>query len=133
MGRILRYLLLAVVVLGVAFYFYQRNIVAIPVSTADLAAGGAYSDADKTTLKTACAALIKKDTDTVCGCVTDKAGAFSPFERKLITAAFQEKLSDVVALTKGMIASGIPADQMKAAEEAGRKHLTELRTSCKAG
>ena len=133
MGRILRYLLLAIVVLGVAFYLYQRNIAAVPLSAADLEKGGAFSDTDKSALKTACAALIKKDSDKVCGCIIDKAAGYSHFDRMVMTATFQEKLSDIVGLTKGLIDSGLPADTIKAAEAASKQHFTELRTTCGAG
>ena len=133
MGRILRWLLLALVIAGVAFYFYQRNIAAVPVSAADLEKGGAYSDAEKSTLKTACANLVKKDSDKVCGYIADKAGEASHYQRMVMTAMFQEKPADVIGLAKGLIASGIPAVKMKAAEEDAKKLHQDMKTTCGAG
>ena len=133
MGRFLRWLLVALVVAGVAFYFYQRNIAAVPVAASDLETGGTFTDDEKSALKTACVNLIKKDSDKVCGCITDKAAAFSHFDRMVMTATFQEKVSDIVGITKGLIASGIPADKIKAAEEAGKQHFSDLKTTCGAG
>ena len=68
MVRFLTIVLLLLVLLGVGFYFYQRNIAAVPVTAADLEKGGATA-AERTALTTACAARIKKDRDKVCGCI----------------------------------------------------------------
>jgi hypothetical protein len=131
MRRILMYLVLALIVLGVGFYLYQRNIAPIPVSAADLEKGGAFSDAEKSALAAACAATIKKDTDKVCGCITDKAASgLSRFERMMATASFQGKVSDLVGITKGLIDSGIPADKVKAAESDAKTRFTDLTKTC---
>jgi len=133
MGRFLLWLLLAVVVIGAGFYFYQRNIAAIPVTAADLEKGGSYSDADRSAIRTACANLIKKDTDKVCGCIADKAGEATRYQRMVITAIFQEKPADLVGLAKGLIASGIAPDKMKAAEDSARQLHQDMKASCGAG
>ncbi len=131
MRRILSLLLLAVVVLGVGFYFYQRNIAPIPVAAADLEKGGAFSDGEKTALTAACSATVKKDTATVCGCIAGKAATdLSRFERMMATASFQGKLSDVVGITKGLIDSGIPAAKVKAAESDAKTRFSDLTKSC---
>lgn len=134
MGRFLTYVLLAIILLGVAFYFYQKNIQAIPVTAGDLEKGGNFSDAEKTSLVAACKGWIKKDGDTVCGCISDKvASEFSRFDRQVLTATFQEKLSDIVALTKGLVQSGIPPEQVKAAEDGGKGRIKDMLKSCNAG
>jgi len=131
MRRFFMYLLLAIVVIGVGLYLYQRNIAPIPVTSSDLDKGGVFSDADKAALTAACSAAIKKDTDKVCGCVTEKAGTdLSRFERMVALASFQAKLSDIVGLTKGLIDSGIPADKVKAAEQDARQRFTDLTKTC---
>jgi len=131
MGRFLLYLLLALVVIGVGFYIYQRNIAPVPVVASDLDKGGAFSDDEKTGLKTACMAFMKKDPDKVCGCIMDKAGTdFSRFDREIMTATFKEKLSDIVGLTKGLVDSGIPMDKMKAAESDSKQRLSDLMKTC---
>lgn len=134
MGRIIGYLLLAIVVLGVGFYLYQRNIAAVPVVASDLDKGGAYSDAEKASLKSACADHFKTNTDKVCGCVADKVGAgFSRFDRMILTATMQEKLADIVGITKGLIASGIDPAKMKSAESDSRQRVTDLIKTCNPG
>lgn len=133
MGRFLTYLLLVLIALGAAFYFYQKNIQAVPVTAADLEKGGNFSDAEKGALVAACKGWIKKDGDTVCGCISDKvATQFSRFDRMVLTATFQEKLSDIVGITKGLVQSGIPADQVKAAEEGSKGRMKDMLASCNA-
>ena len=133
MRRVLTVLLLAIVALSAAFYFYQRNIQAVPVTAADLDKGGTYSAEERASLTSACTARIKKDGEKVCGCITDKvATEFSRFDRMLITATFQEKLSDIVAITKGLVQSGIPVDKVKSAEDGAKARMKDLMKTCNA-
>ena len=133
MRRILTVLLLAIFALGIGFYFYQRNIVAVPVTAADLDRGGTFSADDRATFKSACTARIKKDSETICGCISDKiAREFSRFDRLVITASFQERLSDIVGLTKGLVQSGIPAEKVKTAEEGSKVRIKEMLKACNA-
>jgi hypothetical protein len=125
------FLVLAIIAIGVAFYLYQRNIAPIPVTAADLDKGGSFSDAEKAALTSACSGAIKKDTDKVCGCLVDKAGTdLSRYERMMMTATFQAKLSDLVAIGKGLIDSGVPADKVKAAEQDGKQRLSDISKAC---
>ena len=48
----------------------------------------------------------------------------------IMTATLQEKLSDIVGITKGLIASGIDPDKMKAAESDSRTRVTDLMKTC---
>lgn len=133
MGRFLSYILLLLVLAGVGFYFYQRNITPIAVTVSDLEKGGSFSADERAAMKTACMARIKKDGDKTCGCIADKSATeVSRFDRQIITATFQEKLSDVVALSKGLVASGIPVDKVKAAEEGNKARVKEIMKSCSA-
>ena len=133
MRRILTIVLLVLVTLGVGFYFYQRNIAAVSVTAADLDKGGSYSTDERTTFKAACVMRIKKDGETVCSCINDKiATEFSRFDRLVITASFQEKLSDIVGLTKGLVQSGIPAEKVKTSEEGAQVRIKEMLKTCRA-
>lgn len=133
MGRFLSFVLLLLVLSGVAFYFYQRNIAPVPITAADLEKGGSFSPAERDSMKSACVAAVKKDGDKVCGCIADKAGAdVSRFDRLVMTATFQHKMADVVALSKGLVNSGIPADKVKAAEDGSRQRVRDIMKSCNA-
>ncbi len=133
MGRFIQVLLLVIVVLGVGFYVYQRNIAPVPITAADLEKGGNFSSDERATLTSACSARFKKDTDKVCGCIANKVTTeFSRFDRLVITASLQEKLSDIVSLTKGLVQSGIPADQVKNAEDGSRTRVKDMLKTCSA-
>ena len=53
MGRFIRILLVALVVLAGSFYLYQRNIAAVPVSAADLDKGGTFTTEEQSSLTAA--------------------------------------------------------------------------------
>lgn len=133
MRRVFSLLLLAVLALGIGFYFYQRNIQAVPVTAGDLEKGGNFSADERLALTNACAARIKKDGEKKCGCIADKvATELSRFDRMVITATFQERLADIVGITKGLVQSGIPADKVKVAEEGSKTRLKDMLKSCDA-
>ena len=50
----------------------------------------------------------------------------------IITASLQEKLSDIVGLTKGLIESGIPAAKVKEAEDGSKVKVKEMLKTCNA-
>lgn len=133
MGRFLSFVLLAVILLAGGFYLYQRNISAIPVTAADLDKGGSFPADERTAMTSACKTRITKDGDKVCGCIADKsASEISRFDRLVMTATFQGKLSDVVGLSKGLIQSGVSAEKVKAAEDGNKARVKEILKSCNA-
>lgn len=131
MGRFLTYLLLIIIAIGAGFYFYQRNITPLAVTAADIEKGGSFSADERATLVNACTARAKQDGAKVCGCIADKAATdLSRFDRLVMTASFQQKLSDIVAAGKGLIASGIPAEKIKAAEEGSKVRMKDIMKTC---
>jgi len=131
MGRFLTYLFLFIFALGLGLYLYQRNIVPIAITAADIEKGGAFSTAERAALVDACAARAKQDGPKVCGCIADRAATdLSRFDRLVMTASFQQKLSEIVAAGKGLIASGIPAEKIKSAEDGSRERMKEIMKSC---
>lgn len=131
MGRFLTYFLLVLIALGLGFYFYQRNIEPMTVTAADIEKGGTFSASERAALVSACTARAKQDGEKVCGCIADKAATdLSRFDRLVITASFQQKLSDIVAAGKGLIASGIPADKIKTAEDGSKQRMKDIMKTC---
>ncbi|MEQ1697360.1 MAG: hypothetical protein ABL901_16125 [Hyphomicrobiaceae bacterium] len=131
MGRFLTYLFLVIIALGAGFYFYQRNITAIPVTTADIEKGGSFSAAERAALVSACTTRTKQDGETICGCIADKAGTeLSRFDRIVMTASFEQKLSGIVAAGKGLVASGIPAEKIKTAEDGSKVRMKDIMKTC---
>ena len=131
MGRFLTYLFLAIIALGAGFYFYQRNITPLTVTTADIEKGGSFPAEERTALVNACTTRAKQDGPKVCGCIADKAATeLSRFDRLVMTATFQQKLSDIVAAGKGLIASGIPAEKIKTAEDGSKARMKDIMKTC---
>lgn len=133
MGRFLGFVVLLFVLAGIGFYVYQRNITAIPVTAADLDKGGSFPSDERAAMKSACASRIAKDGDKVCGCIVEKSATeISRFDRLVMTATFQGKLADIVALSKGLVGSGVPPDKVKAAEDGNKARVKEILKSCNA-
>lgn len=131
MGRFLTYLFLAIIALGAGFYFYQRNITPIAVTVADIEKGGSFSAQERADLVNACSARAKQDSAKVCGCIADRAATdLSRFDRIVMTASFEQKLSGIVAAGKGLVASGIPAEKIKAAEDGSKVRMKDIMNSC---
>jgi hypothetical protein len=131
MGRFLTYLFLIIIALGAGFYFYQRNITPLAVSVSDIEKGGSFSAEERANLVNACTVRAKQDGAKVCGCIADKAATeLSRFDRLVMTASFQQKLSDIVAAGKGLIASGIPAEKIKAAEDGSKVRMKDIMKTC---
>lgn len=134
MGRFLTYLLLAVIVLGGAFYFYQKNIPAASVSLSDFDKGGSFSAAERADMTAACTTRFTTDGPKICGCMADKSSTeLSRYDRMMLTAVFKKKtLSEGVALAKGMVAAQIPPDKLKAAEDGAGTRIKEMWKTCSA-
>lgn len=133
MARLAKLMLLATVVLGAVFFYYVRNVTAVPLTAADLDRGGRYTTEERATLKSACVAQTQKDAEQVCGCVVDKAATdVSRFDRLVLTATYRQKLADVVALSKGLAESGIARAKVKAAEDESRARVRDMLKACNA-
>ena len=81
------------------------------LDAADLKVGGIYPPAERQALLDACQKNMKAPAadKSACTCIADRAGTeFSRFERLVLTAGFEGSPTKIVALTKGLIASGIP-------------------------
>ncbi len=133
MARLVKLMLLATVVMGAAFYIHLRNIAALPVALADLDKGGAFSAEERSTLKAACVARTRTDAERACGCLVDKAGSeLSRFDRMVMTATFQQRLADVVALSRGLSQSGVARAQLKSVETDSRARVRDVMKACNA-
>lgn len=131
MMRFLTYFLLAIIALGAGFYMYQRNITPLTVTVADIEKGGSFSTEERAALVSACTGRAKQDGEKVCACIADKSGTeLSRFDRMVMIASFQQKFADIVAAGKGLIASGIPAEKIKAAEDGSKQRMKDIMKTC---
>jgi len=121
---------LAVVIGG---YYWASTVEGVRLTAEDLKPGGAYPPEERQALLDSCHKNLKKPPqDTgACTCIADKAGTdFSRFERLALTAGFEGSPTKIVALTKGLIDSGIPQNEVDAMEAGSKTRINDLMKAC---
>jgi hypothetical protein len=121
---------LAVVIGG---YYWASTVESVKITPEDIEVGGSYSPEERTTLLDACHKNLKKPAaeKDACTCIADKAGTeFSRFERLALTAGFEGSATKIVALTKGLMDSGIPQNEVEAMEAGSKKRINDLMAAC---
>jgi len=121
---------LAVVIGG---YYWASTVESVKLAPEDIKVGGAYPPEERQTLLDAC----RKNFETpaadkdACTCIADKAGTeFSRFERLALAAGFEGSATKIVALTKGLMDSGIPQAEVEAMEAGSKKRIDDLMAAC---
>ncbi len=123
-------LVFAVIIGG---YYWASQIESVKLTPEDLKVGGAYPADERQALLDACQKNMKKPVDDkgACTCIADKAGTeFSRFERLALTAGFEGSATKIVALTKGLMQSGIPETEVDAMEAESKKRIDDLMNAC---
>jgi len=127
----------AIVLLGVVAivgtFFWASTIQSVKLTEADLQVGGAYPAEERQQLLDICAKKRKTGTegDDRCVCVADRAGKdFSRFERLVFIASFEGNPTRIVALTKGLIDSGIPQSRVEELQKDSRSRIDGLLKAC---
>ena len=126
-------LFLAVAAILFGAYFWASSIDSVRISTEDLEVGGSYPDDERQALLNACKAKRSGtgDAETVCNCIADRAGTeFSRFERLILTASFEGSPTKIVALTKGLLDSGVPEPRLEEMEQQSNQRTQKLLSSC---
>ncbi len=137
---VLKWVLVIFGVLFIAFfaiiiggYYWASTVESVKVTADDIKAGGDYPPEERQALLDACNKNMKKPANDTgaCTCIADKAGTdFSRFERLALTAGFEGSPTKIVALTKGLMDSGIPKPEIEAMEAGSKKRVDELMTAC---
>jgi len=123
--------ILLVVIMGT--FYWASTVESVKLTEADLQVGGAYSEAERKELLDICNQKHKAGTegDDRCVCVTDRAGKdFSRFERLVFIATFEGNPTRVVALTKGLIDSGIPQSRVEELQKDSKSRIETLLKAC---
>lgn len=130
---ILGVLFLAVLAIIIGGYYWASTVESVRLTAEDLKVGGAYPPEERQALLDACQKNLKKPADEsgACTCIADKAGTeFSRFERLALTAGFEGSATKIVALTKGLIDSGIPQAEVDAMEAGSKARIDALMSAC---
>jgi hypothetical protein len=119
----------AVAMFGVLYW--ASGIESVQVTEADLAIGGSYSPAEKEALIAACNGRnVAKRADT-CTCIADRAGTeLSRFLRLVLTATLEGSATKIVAVTKGLLDSGVPEEKIKGVEQQSEQRFKDLMNAC---
>jgi hypothetical protein len=126
-------LFLVVLAIFIGGYYWASTVESVKLDAADLKVGGAYPPEEHQALLDACQKNLKKPADDkgACTCIADKAGTdFSRFERLALTAGFEGSPSKIVALTKGLMHSGIPQAEVDAMQADSKTRIDNLMSAC---
>jgi hypothetical protein len=126
-------LFLVVLAVIVGGYYWASTVESVKITAEDIKVGGAYPPEERQALLEACQKNMKKPADDkgACTCIADKAGTdFSRFERLALEAGFQGSPTKIVALTKGLMNSGIPQAEVDAMEAGSKTRINDLMTAC---
>ena len=123
------FLIGAAVVFG--FIYWASTVESVQVTEADLAVGGSYPPEERQMLLDACNRRAKAKGKDSCTCIADRAGSESSrFERLILTATLDGSPTKIVAITKGLIASGVSQEKSEALEKDSEKRFDALMKAC---
>jgi hypothetical protein len=129
------------IVFGVLFFagaaatfgvlYWASGVPSVQVTEADLAVGGSYSPAEKEALIAACNGRNVAKREDTCTCIADRAGTeLSRFLRLVLTATLEGSATKIVAITKGLLDSGVPEEKIKGVEQQSEQRFKDLMNAC---
>lgn len=129
------------IVFGVLFFlgaagvvgvvYWASSVETVQVTQADLAIGGSYPPEEKQALLDACNGRNVEKREDTCTCIADRAGTeLSRFLRLVLTATLEGSATKIVAVTKGLIASGVSEDKTKEVEKESEQRFKSLLQAC---
>ena len=123
------FFLVAAGVVGVLYW--ATSVETVQVTQADLAIGGSYPPEEKQALLNACNGRNVEKRDDTCACIADRAGIeLSRFLRLVLTATLEGSATKIVAVTKGLIASGVSEEKTKEVEKESEQRFKSLMQAC---
>jgi hypothetical protein len=130
---ILGSIVLAGLIVIVGTFYWASTVQSVKLTEADLKIGGDYPAEERRELLDICAKKRKPgaEGDDRCVCITDRAGKdFSRFERLVFIASFEGNATRVVALTKGLIDSGIAQSRIDELQKDSKTRIDGLLKAC---
>ena len=129
------------IVFGVLFFlaaagvfgvlYWASSVPTVQVTQADLAIGGSYPPEEKQALLNACNGRNVEKRDDTCACIADRAGTeLSRFLRLVLTATLEGSATKIVAVTKGLIDSGVSEEKTKEIEGESEQRFKSLMQAC---
>jgi hypothetical protein len=130
-----------VIVFGVLFFlgaaamfgvlYWASSVESVHMTEADLAVGGSYPPEERQALLNACNGRNVKKREDSCTCIADRAGTeLSRFLRLVLTATLEGSATKIVAVTKGLLDSGVPEEKTKEIEKQSEERFNALMQAC---
>ena len=111
--------------------YWASSVETVAVSQADLAVGGSYPPEEKQALLDACNGRNVEKREDTCTCIADRAGTeLSRFLRLILIGTLEGSATNIVAVTKGLIASGVSEEKTKELEKESEQRFKSLMQSC---
>jgi hypothetical protein len=111
--------------------YWASSVETVQVTQADLAIGGSYPPEEKQAMLDACNGRNVEKRDDTCTCIADRAGTeLSRFLRLVLTATLEGSATKIVAVTKGLIASGVSEEKTKEIEAESEQRFKSLMQAC---
>ena len=132
-----------VIVFGVLFFlgaaamfgvlYWASGVESVHVTEADLAVGGSYPPDEKLALIDACNGRNVAKREDSCTCIADRAGTeLSRFLRLVLTATLEGSATKIVAVTKGLLDSGVPEEKTKEVEKQSEQRFKDADAGLRA-
>lgn len=116
-------------VIGV--YYWASGIESVQVTEADLATGGSYTPAEREALIRACESRNVSKRPDSCTCIADRAGTdLSRFLRLILIASLEGSASNIVAITKGLMESGVAPEKVEETEKNSEQRFEAIMQAC---
>ncbi len=113
--------------------YWASTVESVKVTASDLEVGGSYPADERQSLLASCQKTVESPSSEspACACIADKAGTeLSRFERLMLVAGLEVSPTKIVALTKGLIDSGIPEAKVNEMEANSKQRIEGLMESC---
>lgn len=126
-------LFLAFLAIVIGGYYWASTVESVKLTQADLQVGGEYPADERQALLDACSKNMKAPADdqNACTCLADKVGTdLSRFERLTLTAGFEGSPTKIIALTKGLMDSGIPQSEVEAMQSKSQARINDVIKAC---
>lgn len=119
---------------GAAFigiYYWADSVPSVKVTEADLAIGGSYPPEEREALLAACNKRNVNKRPDSCTCIADKAGTdLSRFLRLVLTASLEGSATRIVAITKGLMESGVAPEKVDGVEKESEQRFEAMMKAC---
>lgn len=123
------FLLAGAVFIGI--YYWADSVPSVKVTEADLAIGGSYPPEERVALLAACNKRNVNKRPDSCTCIADKAGTdLSRFLRLVLTASLEGSATRIVAITKGLMESGVAPEKVDGVEKESEQRFEAMMKAC---